>query len=116
MSEPAVSISDKLHIITRRRFEGDLRRHFVGEVIGASGDLHSVKGYAFVFVAGSNEYKKLAEVRTRLFSLGQDGLVVNKIPSTVSLAALGYRVIDRRLVVTDGKDFSLDINEFGEAR
>ena len=24
---------EKIHIVTRRNFEGDLRRHFVGEVV-----------------------------------------------------------------------------------
>ena len=116
MSEPAIAIGDKLHIITRRRFENDLRRHFVGEVIGISGDLQLVQGFGFVFVVGANEFHKLPEQRTRLFSLGQDGLIVNKIPSTVAISSLEYRVQDRRLVVTDGKHFALDINEFGGAR
>jgi len=115
VSEPAVETGDKLHIITRRRFESDGRRHFVGEVTGISGELYKVQGYAFVLNAGTNEYERRPELRTRLFSLGQDGFIVNKIPREVSIASLEYRRdgVENRLVVSDSKDFSLDINEFG---
>jgi hypothetical protein len=44
VSEPAIEIGDKVHIITRRRFESDMRRHFVGEVIGISGELCRLRG------------------------------------------------------------------------
>jgi hypothetical protein len=114
--EPAIEIGDKVHIITRRRFEDDVRRHFVGEVTGISGELQAVRGHAFVFAVGVNKYEKRPELRTRLFSLGQDGFIVNKLPRDVALAALEYRLDQKRLVITDGGGFSLDINEFGSAR
>ncbi len=88
----------------------------MGEVIGISADLHLVQGYSFVFVPGANEYRKLPEQRRRLFSLGQEGFIVNKIPSAISIASLEYRRLGDRLVVTDGGKFVLDINEFGHAR
>lgn len=113
MPVQVLEVGDKLHIITRRRFEGDLRRHFVGEVTGISGGLQEVRGYAFVLNRGRNEFKKRPEIRTRLFSLGQADYIVNKIPREVTIAALEYRVIESRLVVTDGGKFALDINEFG---
>ena len=108
-----LEVGDKLHIITRRLFEGDIRRHFVGEVTGISGELQEVRGYAFVFNRGTNEFKKRPELRSRIFSIGQADFIVNKIPREVTIASLEYRFIDRRLVVTDGAKFTLDINEFG---
>lgn len=69
MSTEVLEVGDKLHIITRRLFEADARRHFVGEVIGISGQLQEVRGYAFVFNRGTNEYKRRPELRTRIFSL-----------------------------------------------
>ena len=113
MSVQVLEVGDKLHIITRRLFEGDIRRHFVGEVTGISGELQEVQGYTFVFNRGTNEYKKRPELRTRIFSLGQAGFIVNKIPREVAIASLEYRLIEKRLAVTDGGKFSLDINEFG---
>ena len=113
MSEQVIEVGDKLHIITRRLFEGDNRRHFAGEVTGVSGDLQEVRGYTFVFNRGTNEYKKRPELRTRIFSLGQADFIVNKIPREVAMESLEYRTKDKRLVITDSRNFSLDINEFG---
>lgn len=113
MSKQAIDVGDKVHIITRRIFENDIRRHFVGEVIGVLGELQEVRGYAFVFNSGTNEYKKLPELRTRIFSLGQAGFIVNKIPHEVAIESLEYRFVEKRLVVSDSLHFTLDINEFG---
>ena len=113
MTEPVINIGDKLYIMTRRLFENDLRRHFAGEFIGLTRDLIEVRGYAFVFNAGTNNYLKLPEHRTRAFSPGPAGLIVNKIPRDVAIQALEYRLVDRRLAVSDGYGFALDVNEFG---
>jgi hypothetical protein len=113
MSEPVIVPGDKLHIITRRLFANEVRRHFAGEVAGAADGLIEIKGYTFVFHTGTNEYHRRPEVRTRIFSLADAGHIVNKLSREVDIAALQYRSIEGHLVVTDGKDFKLDINEFG---
>jgi hypothetical protein len=81
-----------------------------------SGELYRIQGYAFVFTPGANEYKKRPELRTRLFSLGEEGFVVNILPREISIASLEYRLVEKHIVVTDGRDFTLDINEFGGSR
>ena len=111
-----VETGDKLHIMTRRLFEDDLRRHFVGEVISSTDSLVEVRGYTFILDSGTNEYTRLPGERTRLFSLGEAGHIVNKIPKDVELSAISYQNRDNRLVVTDGGSFSLAINEFGSGR
>ena len=58
-------------------------------------------------------YNKRQDLRSRVFSLRDSGYIVNKLPSDVKLEALEYRFVGKRLVVTDGLDFVLDINEFG---
>ena len=113
MSEPVISVGEKLHIMTRRLFEADIRRHFAGEVTAVAADLIEVTGYTFIFNAGTTNYVKLPELRTRVFSPGQAGLIVNKIPRDVVVSNLDYRHINRRLTFTDGKSFALDVNEFG---
>ena len=113
MSGPLVVPGDKLHIITRRLFDNDVRRHFAGKVIGTSGDLSEIHGYSFVFHSGTNEYHRRPDIRRRIFSLAEAGHIVNKLPPEVEIAALEYRLIEGRLVVTDMAGFVLDINEFG---
>ena len=44
------------------------------------------------------------------------GHVVTRLPREVNVDALEYEVADGRLVVTDSRAFSLDINEFGPSR
>lgn len=78
-------------------------------------DLHEIRGYTFVFNSNTNEYRKRPGLRTRLFSLGEAGHIVNKIPRGVDIESLEYKIVDKRLVVTDTRGFVLDINEFGLA-
>lgn len=113
MAEGVIGIGDKLHIMSRRFFEEEIRRHFVGEVTAVSGGLAELQGYTFIFNTGVNEFKRLPELRTRIVSLGDFGQIVNKLPDDLDLASVHYRVVEQRLVVTDGRDFSLAINEFG---
>jgi len=116
MPDSNLKVGTKLHIVTRRLFEEDLRRHFVGTVTGLFNHGQEIQGYAFVFQPGKNEWQRRPELRTRIFSLGAAGLIVNVIPPNVDVAALKYSVIENRLVVTDGASFTLDINEFGISR
>ena len=116
MSDHAAGPGDKLHIITRRLFEEDLRRHFAGVVVGVSDGLFKIRGYTFVFNVGSGEYRKRTDARTRVLSLADSGFIVTKIPDEVEMEALEYKISGDRLVVTDSMGFSLDINEFGPSR
>lgn len=114
MSEQVIEVGDMVHIITRRLFDGDVRRHFLGRITGVAGNLQEVQGYAFVYQPGINEYKKRPELRSRVFSLGDVGLIVNKIPMEINIESLEYRVIEKRLVLTDNHGYSLDVDEFGQ--
>jgi hypothetical protein len=112
-----VEKGDKLHIITRRLFDGDLRRHFVGEVEEVSGDLVLLTGFAFIFNPNTNDYVRMPVRRRRIIGLVSSGLVINVMPGEVIIEDLVYRVNrENRLVLTDGAAYSLDINEFGASR
>lgn len=116
MSSAVIAIGDKLHIMTRRIFENDIRRHFIGEVTSADVGIVEIRGYTFIFHPGANEYRRLPEERTRIFSVGEAGHVVNKIPKDVVVSAVTYKTVDNRLLIADGRSFSLPINEFGSSR
>ncbi len=116
MSGQVVGVGDKLHIVTRRIFEDDLRRHYMGEVVSVSDRLCAVRGYTFVFDRNQGEYRRHEDVRTRILSLGDAGHIVNKLPSEVDVHSMEYRSVDGSLVVADVSGFTLDINEFGPTR
>ena len=116
MSKKIVDVGDKLFIQTRRRFEEDIRRHFAGEVQSADGALVAVLGYTFIFNSGLNEYRRLPEKRTRIFSVADAGNIVNKLPRETEVDRITYRILDDRVVVTDDRDLCLSINEFGASR
>jgi hypothetical protein len=108
---------EKIHVITRRLFEGDIRRHFAGEVVAANESIARVKGYAYVFYPGPNEYVRRPELRERIIALADAGNVINVMPESVNLEELVYRPSEQnRLVVTDNRSFHLDINEFSGIR
>ncbi|MBZ0165486.1 MAG: hypothetical protein K8I00_01675 [Candidatus Omnitrophica bacterium] len=105
---------EKVHVITRRLFDGDLRRHFVGEIKAVADGIARVEGYVFVYDSGISGFVKREEIRTRIVSISDFGQVINVIPANVNLDNLVYKFTpQQRLVVTDNADFHLDINEFG---
>ena len=108
---------EKVHIITRRLFENDLRRHFAGEVQAVGEVAVRIEGYVFVFDAGNVRYVKRPERRVRIFGLADSGNIINVIPAHVDLEALSYQTsANNHMVFTDGKSFTLDINEFSAIR
>ena len=110
-----IEVGEKVHVITRRNFKEDLRRHFAGEVTAVGNGQMRVQGYAFVFNAATLEYRRRPELRTRIFGFTDAQLIVIVLPQDVRIDKLHYHTYDGRLVVTDGSGFSLDINEFSHA-
>ena len=105
---------NKVHIMVRRQFEKDLRRHFVGEVLEVTGLLARVEGYAFVLETPSNQYVRRPDKRVRIIGLADSGNIIIVLPPEANLEQVKYvRSKDNHLTVTDGKSFALDINEFG---
>ncbi len=108
---------EKVHVIVRRYFETDLRRHFIGEVVAAGECVAKVKGYAVVYDQGEGRYAVKPDVRVRILSLTDARNIINIIPRDTRIENAKYVFsADKRLIVTDGESFSLDINEFGVGR
>ena len=106
---------EKIHIIERRYFAEDIRRHLVGEIVRSSENAFRVKGYVWVFDAMKGFIRK-PEVREYVV-YPSDRSTINIIPKEVDLDKLKYVTAPQRgLVVTDGKKFSLDISEFTSTR
>jgi hypothetical protein len=108
---------EKIHVIIRRLFEMDLRRHFVGEIVGISESIVKVKGRAIVHNSVTNQYEIKPDIRLRILSLVDARNIINIIPREAIIEDVKYVLTDeKKLVVTDGETFTLDINEFSTSR
>jgi len=106
---------DKVHVIERRVFEGDLRRHFAGEVVKSNDVAFVAMGYDFTFDADSDRYLRAPDRSTRIVSMTDSRVLVRLLPKETSVDEIRYEYADR-VVVTDGKGFRLDITEFDPRR
>jgi hypothetical protein len=110
-----LDVGEKVHIVERRYFADDIRRHLVGEIIKSSDNAIRVKGYVWVFDAIKG-FVRRPEVRERIL-YPSDRSTINIIPKEVDLDELKYVTSPGEgLIVTDGKKFRLNINEFGSKR
>ncbi len=108
---------EKIHVIIRRLFEMDVRRHFIGEIVGASESVVKVKGYVIVLNSATNQYELNTDTRVRIVSLIDARNIINVIPRDAKIEDAKYVLTnEKRLVVTDGETFTLDINEFSTTR
>lgn len=108
---------EKVHIIIRRNFEGDLRRHFIGEIVAAKDTLVRATGYAFVLDNTTGQFVRRPEKRIRIFGIAESGNIINVLPLNADVESSSYKQsTEGKLIVTDGKSFTLDINEFGSSR
>jgi hypothetical protein len=109
-----LELGEKIHLVVRRKFKDDLRRHFIGEVLVADSGVARVAGYVFIFDYSANEYIRRPEKRIRIIGLADSGNIINVLPITADIEKAEYtQSRENKLVVTDNKTFTLDINEFG---
>lgn len=106
-----LSAGEKVFIVTRRHFEGDTRRHFVGAVDACTEQSVRVTGYAYI-ANSKNGFDRKPEERTRIFSLTDGRTLINVMPPALELSKLEYVRILNRLHLSDGKDFVYDVDEF----
>jgi len=112
-----IEINEKVHVVVRRTFETDLRRHFIGEIKVVNDSIARIEGYFMIFDKSKNTFIKKPTMRVTIMDLSSSGYWVNILPKDVKLADLKY-VYDSntKLILTDGKSFEMDINEFGALR
>ena len=108
---------EKIHVIVRRNFESDMRRHFIGEILATDINLARVAGYAFVLDNMSGQFVRRPEERIRIIALTDSGNIINVLPGEADIENSQYKQSkEGKLMVTDSKTFSLDINEFSSSR
>jgi hypothetical protein len=102
---------EKVHLIHRRRFESEARRHFVGVVEDYEGGVARVSGYVFAVDRSKYVFVRRPEKRTRIVSLISGDLLANVIPPEVDLEKIHYKVENKVTRVTDGANWHLDLSE-----
>ena len=103
-------------MIERRAFDGDVRRHFVGEVEGANTTAVRVKGYTFVCNPMTGNFDRREPVRTRIIPLSAAGVVVYVIPEEIDIESVRYEwEAGNRLVVRSGQ-WEVFLDEFASSR
>lgn len=103
---------ETVHLIERRLFTGDVRRHFVGTIEACTDRALRVKGHLFVHDSGAGAFVRKSEERTRLIPL-DNRVIINILPAGISLDRIGYsHDAEGNLMLTDGAGFELDISEF----
>ena len=76
-----------------------------------------VQGYAFVFDDYSKQFVRREDLRTRIFSFTDAGLVIYVLPGEAHIEDIQY-VFDEnnRRLITDRKTFSMNVSEFSVNR
>ena len=115
MTEALSEPGEPVHVIERRLFMGDVRRHFIGRIDACTGQAMRVRGYLFVYDSGGAKFVRKPELRTRLIPL-DNRVIINILPAAIDPEHVQYmRDSEGNLSLTDGAGFELDISEFGPA-
>jgi len=108
-----LSKGEKVFLITRRSFPGDLRRHFVGEILEVTDSAIRVQGFAFIFDETTSQFIRRDDIRIRIFSMLDAGIVINILPEEVNIEDVHYKIDEKNhRVISDDKLISMNVSEF----
>jgi hypothetical protein len=111
-----IEAGERVHIVERRFFVDDVRRHLVGIVKEYDENSLRLVGYVWVYNAREGRFVRRREKRERVLVLG-DKLIINILPKTVAPEEIVYASdSSRRMYITDNKKFALDISEFVDVK
>jgi hypothetical protein len=110
-----VQPGEKIHVVFRQLFEGDFKRHFIGNVDQCEGTLVRATGYLFAEETKVNRggiFVKQEDVRVRIIPLDCESFIVNVLPKAVNIETItyNYNVAKGLIRVTDGSDWHLDLS------
>jgi hypothetical protein len=101
-----------VHIMERRSFDGDVRRHFAGRVDRVDGELIRLTGFVYGFHPGLRRFELRNQVRTRVCSMSDSRLTINVLPATVDPVKLRYQFRDDESLFVSQGDWEMDLTEF----
>jgi hypothetical protein len=106
---------EKIHVIFRHIFEGDLERHFIGNVEKCEINLVRATGFMYseeTKIGHVGDFVKRLDVRVRIIPLDCESVIVHILPKSVNVEKISYKynVADGAVRVTDGSDWHLDLS------
>ena len=108
---------EKIHVIVRRAFFQDIRRHFVGEVTDVTDSIVRAEGHAYLYDTNTNLFVRKSYGQVRIFSLADAANLISVLPRNANLKKIVYKLTEKnRMVLTDGDSLTMDVNEFGVNR
>lgn len=107
-----IEIGEVIHVIERRGFESDVRRHFAGRVDHVEPTLIRATGVIYAFHAGRRIFERRPQERIRIYSLSDARNSINVLPSTVEPEGLKYSWTEREELIVRQGDWSMDLTEF----
>jgi len=85
--------------------------------VKASNAAIRVNGYSFIFHKATGKFQRKPELRVRIFSLIDAGIIINVISPLTEIGKVTYSLSkENNYIATDGEHFHLDINEFDTLR
>ncbi len=102
---------EKIHVIHRRYFEKEARRHFVGTVEYYEAGVARVSGYVYTVDRAKYVFIRRPEKRIRIISLMSGDALVNVLPASVEVEKVVYKLEGKAVRVTDGSGWYLDLSE-----
>lgn len=102
---------DKILVAHRRLFDKDEMRFFVGRVDAYEAGVVKVTGHSYVRDLIGGRLIEKAEARTKILSFSSGTLIVYQLPARVELDALMFAAEEGRLLLTDGRGFTMNLAE-----
>ena len=102
---------DLILVAHRRLFEKDDARFFVGRVDGYDSGVVRATGHSHVRDPMSGKMVDKADARTKILSLSSGTLIVYQLPGELDFEAMKFVIEERRLILTDGKAFRMNLME-----
>lgn len=95
--------------VHRRLFPDDKPRLFTAVVDAFENGLLKATGSSWI--PTKDGFTRKPETRTKILSLSSGSLILYQLPTETDLAELKIVVAKRKSLLTDGRNFSLDITE-----
>ncbi|MBI1374060.1 MAG: hypothetical protein GC159_15170 [Phycisphaera sp.] len=106
-----LSAGEVVHVVCRRRFADDVRRHMVGEVMFVDNGVARIDAFLFVYDRSTGHFIRRPRM-DRVVALTDSANVVTILPPRIDVESLDYAEGGPKLTLTDGGDFEMDISEF----